>query len=204
MRFDFLFDRFLATLETPTQFAHALAILDVALPKTVSVVGNAKGLLGTGHGSDIDSRPTIRFNSAQIVDPEAQGLRWDFVASSMSIVLRFYRENEPKFSALIYTAHTDQHVRNLRRIGCARPAHLYPLILSRELLIKLRSRPTTGMQMLYLLDRLGRKDVSIFGFDWKATPTFYHTAVGKDPHNYRGERELIASLIDKNGWRLVR
>lgn len=203
MRFDFLFDRFLATLESPVQLERALTALNGALPESLSVVGNARSLLGTRHGADIDARATIRFNSAQIVNPDAQGARWDFVASSMSIVLRYYRENDPQFSALIYTAHTDQHVRNLRRIGCARPTHLYPLRLSRELLIKLRSRPTTGMQVLHLLDRLGRRDVSIFGFDWKTTPTFYHTSVGKDPHNYRGERELVASLIDKNGWRLV-
>ena len=203
MRFDFIFDRFLAKLESPRQLSEALERLDRRLPASLSVVGNAASLLEARHGADIDARPTIRFNHAQIVDGDAQGRRWDFVATSMAHVLRYYQDNEPQYEALIYTAHIDQNLRNLRAIGSKRPVLDYPLRLSRELLLTLRARPTTGLQVLHLLDRLGRKDVHVYGFDWKTTQTFYHTSPGKDPHNYIGERRMALALIEKNGWRLA-
>lgn len=155
------------------------------------------------HGAEIDKRPTIRFNLAQIVNPAAQGERWDFVASSNIQTLRHYREHEPAFTHLVHTAHIDAHRRNLAMMGSVRPVLQYPLRLSRELLNACHARPTTGMQMLYLLDRLGRSDVAIFGFDWKETPTFYEPMRKSDPHKHGRERQLVSSLIEKNGWQLL-
>ena len=202
MRFDFFTDRFRATLEGEAGLERMLGELDAGLPSSLSVVGNATSLLAERHGTAIDKRATIRFNLAQIVDPVAQGARWDFVASSNIQTLRYYREHEPAYTHLIYTAHVDVHLRKLAELGSARPVLQYPLRLSRELLDACGARPTTGMQILYLLDRLGRKDVAIFGFDWKETPTFYEPGRKRDPHRHDRERQLGGALIERNGWQL--
>ncbi len=82
MRFDYIFDALNATPETSGDFTRMLGDLDAVLPEAISVVGNASSLLKTRNGSTIDKLPTLRFNKAQIVVPQAQGERWDFVATS--------------------------------------------------------------------------------------------------------------------------
>ena len=57
------------------------------------------------------------------------------------------------------------------------------------------------MQILALLDRLDRQ-VHLFGFDWKATPTFYDPDRRKDPHNHARERRLVHEMIQRKGWRI--
>lgn len=202
MRLDTLTDRFRASLESAKELDRLLAELNVALPDSFSVVGNASSLLTEARGPEIDRRATIRFNDAQIVNPSAQGERWDFVATSSVQTLRYYREHKPLFSRLIFTAHIDAHRRSLAAVGSMRPVLQYPLRLSRELLVACGARPTTGTQILYLLDRLGRRDVAIFGFDWKQTPTFYRPDRKRDPHRHDREYQIVFALIEKNRWQL--
>lgn len=202
MRFDYVTDAFRATLESRELLQQRLSDLDRLLPAQLSVVGNAQSLLSARFGPAIDERPTIRFNRAPVVDEAAQGSRWDFLATSNAEVLSHFRSHPPRFHDLIFTAYLDEHVRNLERIGASVPVTRYPMRLSRELSWQCRARPTVGMQMLYLLDRLGRRDVHIFGFDWKATPTYYDPNRRKDPHQHGRESSLARSLIARNGWTL--
>jgi hypothetical protein len=196
----FLTDRLVWEQETQEVFRQRLYELDDLLPHSLSVVGNASSLLDKAYGREIDSRSTVRFNKAQIVSPEAQGERWDFVATSTKKVLIYYRENIPQFSQLLFTGYKTKLVAALRETGASVPVTIYPMHLSRELSWRLRSRPTVGMQTLYLLAALKRSDVHIFGFDWKATPTFYDPHRKKDPHRHDRERKLALSLIERNGW----
>ena len=199
MRFDYLFDVFGASKETPQAYSEMMAQLEGELPPEVSVVGNAASLLNRRDGDLIDQRPTIRFNHPPIVDPKAQGRRWTYVATSNAHTLRYYREHEPQHERLIFTAYLDTHIRALELIGSDRPVVRYPIRLSRELSMACLARPTTGMQILYLLGKLRPRQVHIFGFDWKATPTFYSTR-SRDPHRHQRERDIAMALIERNGW----
>lgn len=180
-----------------------LAELDAVLPRELSVVGNAASLLKGQFGAQIDRRPTLRFNRAQIVDAKAQGERWDFVATSNGSVLRYYREHTPLYHHLVFTPYLDSHREALAKTGSVTPVLTMPLRLSRKLSWQCRARPTTGMQILTLLDQLERK-VHVFGFDWKETSTFYDPARIKDPHNHARERRLALDIIERRGWHLYR
>jgi hypothetical protein len=133
VRFDYIFDALNATPETSGDFTRMLGDLDAVLPEAISVVGNASSLLKTRNGSTIDKLPTLRFNKAQIVVPQAQGERWDFVATSNGTVLRHYQEHEPRYHHLISTPYLDGHKKALAVIGSRRPVLTMPLRLSREL-----------------------------------------------------------------------
>lgn len=202
MRFDYLADAFRTTKETREVLAQRLAELDRQLPDALSVVGNAQSLLSARFGAEIDRRATIRFNTAPVIDEGAQGARWDFLATSNADVLRHFQTHEVRFHTLIFTAYLDAHVRNLEQVGATVPVLRYPMRLSRDLSWKCLARPTVGMQMLYLLERLGRREVHIFGFDWKATPTYYAPNRRKDPHQHARERALALAMIARNGWTL--
>ncbi|MFV0244364.1 MAG: hypothetical protein ACK5IB_05000 [Qingshengfaniella sp.] len=185
-------------------FARAMDQLQSALPPAVNVVGNAASLLDRPYGPIIDAVPTIRFNSAQIQDPAAQGSRWDFVATSNEDTLAHYAKTPPAFHTLLFTPYFDLHLDRPGHHPLPVPVLVYPIRLSLQLMAKLRARPTTGMQILWLLDALGRREVGIFGFDWKRTPTFYDPKRDRDPHNHFGEMMLARRLIRRNRWVLHR
>jgi len=202
LRFDYILDALQATSESRAERERMLAELDAVLPAELSVVGNAQSLLATLHGAAIDQRATIRFNAAQIVEPLAQGTRWDFVATSNAKVLDYYQQHEPQFHHLLFTPYLNKHVQSLAQTGSQKPVLRVPLRMARELSWRCLARPTTGTQVLTLLERLGRR-VHLFGFDWKATKTF-NTSHTRDPHNHARERELALSMIERNGWQLYR
>jgi hypothetical protein len=66
---------------------------------------------------------------------------------------------------------------------------------------KIGFKPSTGLQILSLMDLL-KRDVNIFGFDWKKTPTIYDEKRTQDPHNYFIEKKIALNLIRKNNWNL--
>lgn len=196
---NFLRDRLKASSEGAAVYREKLQLLDASIPNSISVVGNAASLLTKHDGTEIDSRATIRFNSAPVVDTRAQGSRWDILATSSKQTLQHYMTHEPKYGTLLFTPYLNRHLRDLRRIGSRVPMLLYPMRMSNKLSWQCLARPTCGMQILYLLAELGRRDVHIYGFDWKATPTFYDQRT-TDPHNHLRERRLARRLINAHGW----
>ncbi|QDY71185.1 hypothetical protein [Qingshengfaniella alkalisoli] len=176
--------------------------LDAALPAALSVVGNARSILSHRYGAEIDKRPTIRFNRAQITEPSAQGTRWDIGVTSQARSLDHYKAHPPAFKKLIFTQYFDLHSDFLDGVDLGMPILPYPMRISIELMNRLHARPTAGMQVLYLLDKLGRKDVAVFGFDWKATLSIHHSERTRDPHNHLREMRLAHKLIKKNAWQL--
>jgi hypothetical protein len=182
--------------------AAQLAALDAALPQSLSVVGNARSLLDQRHGAEIDRAATIRFNRAEITDPTAQGSRWDFGVTSQERSLAQYKIQPPAFHTLIFSQYFDLHAPFLDGVDLGLPILPYPMRESILLMHKLGARPTAGAQILHLLDRLGRRDVGIFGFDWKATLSVHHSERTRDPHNHLREMQLFRRTIKRNGWRL--
>ncbi|QDY68364.1 glycosyltransferase family 29 protein [Qingshengfaniella alkalisoli] len=180
----------------------SMAQFSETIPDQINVVGNASSLLNTAYGPAIDRYPTIRFNKAQLEQTDAQGTRWDFVATSDRKTLEYYSEHAPPFHTLLFTPYYDRHLEYLDAKLFGTPHLVYPMRLSIELMEKLRARPTTGAQILWLLHRLERRNVHIFGFDWKRTPTFYDRDHTKEPHNHFGEMMLFRRLINRNGWTL--
>ncbi|QQA41373.1 hypothetical protein [Pelagovum pacificum] len=185
----------------PAATEAALAAIDAALPPALSVVGNAQSLLEAQHGAEIDRRATIRFNLAQVTDPAAQGTRWDILATSDRHTMAHYADHPPPFQTLLFTAYHDKYLPRLAEHPVEADVLVYPMALAIELMERLQARPTTGTMVLALLDRIGRRDVAIFGFDWKATPTFYDPKRRTDPHDHVAERALAERFIAVNDWK---
>jgi hypothetical protein len=82
-------DELPATDPGDAAFELAMANFADVLPDELSVVGNASSLLASRLGAQIDARPTLRFNRAQSENPDAQGARWDFLATSNRETLRY-------------------------------------------------------------------------------------------------------------------
>ena len=175
--------------------------LKEVLPKTINVVGNATSLLQSTHGSDIDKHPTIRFNRTEIIEPTGQGNRWDFLATSEVNTLLKYNEEQPKFHSLIFTPKTHVNAVKIKKAKFECRFYSYPLEYSYLLTSRIGSEPSTGLQILYLLQKFNHRSVNIFGFDWKATPTFYEKR-NKGEHDFEKEKEIVLGMAKLMNWKI--
>lgn len=191
-----------ASAESRDEFDYLLWLLDGAMPASVSVVGNAQSLLQSQHGSLIDRRSVIRFNRATIIDSEAQGSRTDFIASSELATFQMYREVAGPPMQFIFTPYRNKHIGHLKEAPAAARILRLPLRLSKQLIWLIASPPSTGCQILYLLKCLSRTDVALFGFDWKASPTFYNKSASRYPHNFDYEKTLIRQWAAELSWQI--
>jgi len=159
----------------------------------ISVVGNASSILDKNDGALIDSAAlVIRLTYGVPISKRSQGRRTDIVVTSAR-----HKRNYPVFEGVNtywWTAHSPER------------AHLTEV---------LGYQPSNGIVALEMVkNRYPEADVQVFGFDWKATPTFYHknepvvTECPKgwfsvhDKHNYAAEKEYCLRLIDNRGWTL--
>lgn len=174
-------------------------LTQIQFPEVINVVGNATSLLDKEYGSLIDKYPTIRFNRVEIVNPIAQGSRWDYLASSEINTFEKYNKETAPFHSIIFTPTAQEFYYKVKKIKFETKIYLCPLLLSIDLSLKLKTHPSTGLQILYYLEHMNHKNVNVFGFDWKATPTIYETR-NKGKHNYDKERVLVLEIIKRNNW----
>jgi len=58
--------------------------------------------------------------------------------------------------------------------------------------------PTTGISAFDIIETSNPLYFTLYGFDWKLTPTFYDTNREEDPHDYIREKKYIISVIKNN------
>ena len=174
-----------------------------SLNQPLNVIGNAESIFSKTNGKIIDSLPTIRFNRADIVDTESQGSRWDYLASSEINTFEKYNTQTPKFHTLIFTPNKKEFEYKVRKAKFNTRKIKLPIFQSEWLANKLSAPPSTGLQVLYYLSEMNNKNVSIFGFDFKKTRTFYETR-NKGQHDYDKESAFVLKLIKQNGWKIYR
>ena len=69
---------------------------------------------------------------------------------------------------------------------------------------QLHARPSTGLVAIHLLlNRLGAAEVRLYGFDWKATRTFYEEDIFRNVHAWESERDLVRAWAEESPGRLV-
>ena len=178
-----------------------LSNLQEVLPNTINVVGNAQSLLDSHYGEQIDKHPTIRFNRTEIINPMGQGNRWDFLASNEVNTFLKYNKEQPKFHSLIFTPKTHTNSIKIRKANFNVRMYSYPLEYSYMLTTRIGKEPSTGIQILYLLQKFNHRQVNIFGFDWKATPTFYEDR-NKGDHDFEAEKEIVLGMAKLMNWKI--
>lgn len=171
------------------------------IPNNINVIGNSQSIFNNKYSKLIDSLPTIRFNRIEIVDENSQGSRWDFLASSEIKTFEMYNEVEPKFHTLLFTPAKSNHIIHSKHIRFKTNLIEINVDIQLDLRKRLGSYPSTGLQILNVLEKLNCK-VNIFGFDWKETPTIYDPDRTEDPHNYNNEKSFALSIIKNNNWKI--
>jgi len=184
--------------------AYGLASLEALRPlldgRSVALVGNAGSLLQTSHGAAIETLDTVvRFNRGFVRTPEAQGRRTDIVAIACKMPFGEVREfgspqilwlaAGPGLMSSSFLARAGSMAINPPSQWAAAGA----LLADR--------RPSSGLLVLQLLRTHFRPaSVSLFGFDWKRSPTYYEDpndprqGRGGGPHGWDREEQVV------RGW----
>lgn len=172
--------------------------------KSVVIVGNAKSLLSTTYGTEIEAHDiVIRLNKGFVTLPEAQGTRTDMVGLTPELSEEETTENfkPSQFLMLI------PKMRHYRLFGhdAVRNTLFYNFrnwLADRNLIGR---RPSSGFMAISWMVRLGlAKSITLYGFDFGATPTYYNPEGYKTPHNYDREREIVLGWEKQGLLRIMR
>lgn len=168
--------------------------------RTISLVGNARSLLDGRLGPQIDAGCVVRLNSGVPIRPAAQGRRTDIhcfsTRSSLEDNLRRAgwrvrwkrRSLDDAFS--IWMSKMERETAT--RAGQA----FYPLSMVAALDAQLGAPSSVGAKALHMLFTLTEGEIHLFGFDFKASTTFYRKRENRGPHNWDAERAFALSLAE--------
>ena len=182
--------------------------------KSVAVVGNAKSIFNNNYGSLIDSHDIVcRINQgAVIVNEESQGKKIDiFVLGGLK-----------KFKTLMIEVGLDKNLfisaRKQNEASKIKNITVYPLEwrnqLKNNLILLDKSfvdagyplpgekgeikKPSSGICLLDYISKFNPLAVSVFGFDWKASPTYYNQGGYNTSHDWKYEKEYCLKYFQKH------
>jgi hypothetical protein len=160
--------------------------------KTIAVVGNAQSLFAQAHGADIDAHDIVlRFNMGFVTDPARQGQRTDILALACELPLAEIRRRYGHPQIVWVTP-----LRELMAPDLAADRAdmlVVPLAQWEDLHQAMNgARPSAGAITIdWLRTRAELKTLSLFGFDWKATKTFYHDQSRAGWHDWGQESRMV-------------
>lgn len=188
-------------------------VIDWFNGKSVATVGNAQFLFDKDYGKLIDSHDVVvRLNKGAMIPnlPKiSHGVKMDIViASRWNLVKYFHKKYIIKKSMFtdIKFIMCGRHGRDDLKQPIEQKIWYYPLPRHKELkwqLLNLEKKqdPSTGIIALDIISHGNPKSVSIFGFDWKETPTFYDLNRQHEPHVYDVEKEYCLNyFVDNLGY----
>jgi hypothetical protein len=171
--------------------------------KTVAVVGNAQSLFNSSYGEMIDSHDVVvRLNKGILIqDRVAQGVQTDVFAFSSYNVMGFLIKDH-------FVKAKFMHMSDKGRVPVRSNVFYYPLDLRCSLCERLGysidgpPRPSVGVMMLDYIRFQNPSSVSVYGFDWKETPTFYEPSKRREdePHNYDQERKYCLETLSAENF----
>jgi hypothetical protein len=169
--------------------------------KSVALVGNASSLFDLTYGEEIDSHDVVvRINKAAMLyekfDAEkSHGKRTDIWMFWRTAEYRNRFDKIDKTIKKMHMGHQDRRSLNMKIVDFVYPDHLY------EPLKKLagpRGNPTTGFIAIDYILHCEPKMLSVYGFDWKKTPTYTDPSrkiEARCPHDYDVEKAYCLNHI---------
>jgi hypothetical protein len=165
---------------------------------SVALVGNAQSIFGTEHGAAIDNHDVVvRMNAGWVVDARCQGSRTDILCLSMGLDRTAVQDKFGNPQVIWMTPKRRMMHASLRKFG----VYYYPKRCWRILKNDLSgSRPSTGAMAVDLFCRqLSVVNITLYGFDFKKTKTFYLEQDHVGPHRYDLEEQFVTAVVSSHG-----
>lgn len=159
--------------------------------RSVCVVGNAQSLFEQRFGAEIEAHDIIiRLNKGFVFDRGSQGKRTDMVGltpelSEVEVAEKF----APRIWLMLIPKMRHYRIFSSRAV---KATLFYPFrfwLVDRNLIGR---RPSSGFMIISWLMRLkAAKSVTLYGFDFGASGTYYNPDGYKTPHDFAREGEII-------------
>lgn len=164
--------------------------------KSVALVGNASSLFDRKYGSEIDSHDVVcRMNRAAMLYTKF----FEFLSHGNRTDVWFvWRLKEYEFAKQV--KRPDKIIQISPAENTEETFIQFPEEKFNEYVEELKAVPSTGFCSLMYLLQSGALSVTLYGFDWKKTPTFTDLSRDIDSlaldsiHNFSLEKEIINSL----------
>ena len=164
--------------------------------KTVAVVGNAMSLFDTRYGANIDTHDVVvRINLGyRAMGRPSHGHRLDVLACSQyNFLVRNSVIDDISPRAVLQTGEIksgESLVKGVCYVDEKTRQHLKDLAG-----LDKKQKPSAGFCTLWWIRQCGAREVHVYGFDWKQTPTFYDPDVMDDSHAYDIERDFCMNYF---------
>ena len=162
----------------------------------VCVVGNATSIMAKKNGHLIDDFDiVVRINRGVIRDAASQGSKTTILGYGCDLTEgEIEHFGKPKLIEFYRLNHKHRH--NIPE-EYRETIDYYPAERCAALQKELGARPSTGTMAIELMLSLRPKEVSVFGFDYKKSRTFYHTGSYEHmgPHNWIAESEWAKTNV---------
>jgi hypothetical protein len=160
----------------------------------IAIVGNAQSVFEVPAGEEIDACGLVmRINRGFVSRPEYQGSRTDVLCLATEVEQARIDSDFGSPEVILVTPRRWTVGRKMlassERLTC------YPLDAWADLSRQLGDRrPSAGLIAIDLaLNFLGGTTIKLFGFDWKATKTYYSRRQRYGQHDWAAEKQLIAN-----------
>jgi uncharacterized protein with von Willebrand factor type A (vWA) domain len=161
--------------------------------KKVAIIGNAQTIFSRQNGGVIDKNDAVvRINRGAVLDVACQGKRTTHVCLSLLMEAEELAAMHPTGKIIWMTPKRAELREDF--IEQVRPL-FYPRKMWWKLFYKLdQHRPSTGMMTIDLIFACAPKQISLYGFDFKKSKTFYDPVNYLGPHNWQAEKLLVEKL----------
>ena len=171
--------------------------------KSVVVVGNARSLLESDFGTEIDQHDIIiRLNKGFVIKPDAQGSRTDMVGLTPEL-------SEAEVAEKFAPGYWLMLIPKMRHYRVFRPAYVrqtlfYPFRWWLADRILIGRRPSSGFMAISWLLRLGAaRSITLYGFDFGVTETYYNPEGYRTPHDFPAEARIVRGWEERARLRIV-
>jgi hypothetical protein len=167
--------------------------------KTVALVGNAMSLFDKQYGKEIDAHDVVvRLNKAAMLYTrddceDSHGKRTDvwMFWNAAEYKSHFHKTKAKK----VHVGHQGRNAGNLSTVDFVYPKEYYEYLRDK---VGNHRNPTTGIMSLDYISRCNPAKISVYGYDWKETPTFTDPSRKKDrhcPHDHDTEKEYCRTVF---------
>lgn len=168
--------------------------------KSVAIIGNSNSIFNGNYGDTIDSHDIIiRINRGhEIESPKSQGSKTDILSISIPIPEKLVTPIMPEL--VIWATNKIGNMPKYNNIVMVRNSDS----AWKKLFDQIGSRPSTGLITINLFaNYMNCKNISLFGFDFFKTKTFYHTDRRiKMPHDGKSEEAFVRKLVGRKNLML--
>jgi len=161
--------------------------------KTIAIIGNANSLINSSFGEEIEKNDiVIRLNDGKKPSNMSHGQRTDILAVSKKITKDQLTNICPKI--LIWM--TPKIKRLSLEMANYSEFILYDKKYVDRLADKLGSRPSTGVMVIDMVEKLNPRIINLYGFDFFESKSMSGSREAKNvPHDFLNEKKYILKLI---------